>query len=159
MKDFLGNKLKVGDEVAYISGSYKEFGRGVIEKIGKKMLTIPRRPGAGDVQQYILRYPSQVIKAMDIKGLANYLFVEYMHHSLRAIEGDAYDNVLTHVALESTVPLMALEQFTGTVDPRSEKERDRLDAHVSALEGHGGDVQETKEALIAFYKKELAKCT
>lgn len=61
MKDFLGNELKVGDEVAYISGSYKEFGRGVIEKIGAKMLSIPRTEKYY-TQQYLTRYPSQVIK-------------------------------------------------------------------------------------------------
>ena len=39
-KDFLGNELIVGDEVAYFSPHYRTFKRGKITKISPKMLCI-----------------------------------------------------------------------------------------------------------------------
>jgi hypothetical protein len=39
-KDFLGNELNVGDEVAYFSPNYRTFTRGKITKISPKTLYI-----------------------------------------------------------------------------------------------------------------------
>ena len=39
-KDYLGNKLSVGDKVVFITGSYRDFNTGVIENITDKMLEV-----------------------------------------------------------------------------------------------------------------------
>ena len=157
MKDFLGNELNVGDEVAYISGSYKEFGRGIIEKIGKKMLTIPRPEGQSHyTQQGILRYPEQVIKVMDVNGLSSYMFLNMMQKSLDAMK-DPQSNTLAMLELESTIPVMMIEKFTGVTDPRSMEEAILFDAYLQSIEGDDPEAKEKEEALIAFYKKELEK--
>ena len=38
--DFLGNEIKVGDEVCFIDRNYKQFHRGIIDSISPQKVTI-----------------------------------------------------------------------------------------------------------------------
>jgi hypothetical protein len=58
-KDFLGNELNVGDEVAYFSPHYRTFMRGEIVKISPKVLYV----GTGRNRKGTFRqFHEQVIK-------------------------------------------------------------------------------------------------
>lgn len=60
MKDFLGNELKVGDEVACIQLGYKNLVRGTVVKLTPQAMRV--NWGGKPWQEATLRYSDQVIK-------------------------------------------------------------------------------------------------
>lgn len=75
-KDFLGQELLVGDEVAYMLVGYRDFRRGVISKINEKKLTISRKLSAYPFLEKVQQFHNQVIKINkvnnDISKLSTY---------------------------------------------------------------------------------------
>lgn len=57
--DFLGNKLKIGDEVVYYSQNYRQFHKGIVEKFADKTVLV-KSPSAGMGQ--IRQTSEQLIK-------------------------------------------------------------------------------------------------
>ena len=65
MKDYLGNKLEVGDEVIYITPGYRDFTKGVITRFTKFYVFIKqeRETRGGTINPYTIKQtPSQLIK-------------------------------------------------------------------------------------------------
>lgn len=75
-KDFLGQELLVGDEVAYMLVGYRDFRRGVISKINEKKLTISRKLSVYPFLEKVQQFHNQVIKINkvnnDISKLSTY---------------------------------------------------------------------------------------
>lgn len=60
-KDFLGNELNVGDEVAFMQGNYRNLMKGVIFSMGTVKITISYETDYGHTSKAI-QFPNQVIK-------------------------------------------------------------------------------------------------
>lgn len=67
MKDFFGNKLELGDKVAYIRLGYREFCHGEILKFTAKQVLVGTPDGEGGFEEN-LRYPNTIIKRICANG-------------------------------------------------------------------------------------------
>jgi hypothetical protein len=59
MNDFIGQPLEVGDTIAWSYPECADLTKGVITKLGEKMVMVERQTGYPRV---IKRYPEQVIR-------------------------------------------------------------------------------------------------
>jgi hypothetical protein len=65
MKDFLGQKLEIGDDVVYTMAGYKSLQRGTVIKFCKKMVEIER----SDKKERKHEYPGQTVKIANLGNL------------------------------------------------------------------------------------------
>lgn len=61
-KDYLGNEIRVGDEVVYIQLNYRDFKKGIITKITEKMCFIKQGKLNIGSHTECRQYHNQVIK-------------------------------------------------------------------------------------------------
>lgn len=88
-KDFLGNELNVGDEVAYFSPHYRTFQRGNITKISPKVLYIEKYK-TKDYTQTFRQFHEQVIK-IETKFKPLYVTLDWVYDNILNLNKDSLD--------------------------------------------------------------------